>query len=279
MALVGSRLFARRHSSVRLVELGLGLGQIGLGTLEGRLGVVHLGLVGRVVDQRQHRPFVDHRAEIDDLLLGRIARVDAEGLDLPDHLGADVDDLLRLDRSGGGDGRPQVAAADLGSAEWGWVGGACGRSTTPRLPPGRPQRKKPVPFSSKHLHFERGPPGRNQQNQSLAGVERSRVLSTPAGPGYLALPGRAGGSIPATGSILAYGQCRRPPPYRPFGVCFQPAPVMSACRCLLASSELAMSYAPSVVLAKPGWFWTSSMAASMFSSGTSPSTSWAGAKM
>ena len=98
-----------------LKQLGLHLVQVGLGAVVGRLRLVDLRLVQRVVDPGQHRALLDDGAPVDRLL--RILRVRPRACDQAGDLGADVDDLLRLRGPRGADRRQHVAALHRRRAE------------------------------------------------------------------------------------------------------------------------------------------------------------------
>ena len=120
-----------------LGQLGLHLFQIGLRAHFARLVLVQLRLgqgdvggIKAVVNFRQNRSFLDHRAVIN----GLAAFVLAEKDDLSRHLGADIDDFLRFQSSRGGDGDVQIAPFDGGLPEGGFMGGM--GTPLPRAPSG-----------------------------------------------------------------------------------------------------------------------------------------------
>ena len=77
------------------------------------VGRRHVGGVQRIVNLRQHHPFVNDRAVVDGLAGGVLA----EGIDHARHLGPDVDDLLGLHRAGGADGGQEIAPLNGRHAE------------------------------------------------------------------------------------------------------------------------------------------------------------------
>ena len=89
-------------------DIGIGAGLVGLGLLQLRLGRFGVRRIKRIVDLRQHRPFLHHRAVVDLLAV----LVFAEGVDQAADLRADIDEFFRFDRAGGADGGFEVAPFD-----------------------------------------------------------------------------------------------------------------------------------------------------------------------
>ena len=108
MALLGAETLGPLQLLLRLIDLRLVLHQVGLRLFQHGLGLSDGGLVGHRVDVRQYHVLFDDGIEIDLLALDILAETDDES----GHLGADVDEVLRLQGSGGADGGGHVAPLD-----------------------------------------------------------------------------------------------------------------------------------------------------------------------